>query len=194
MTTIARYQNTFLPTQALSRNLLIIFISSIALAAASQISIPWQPVPFTLQSAFVVLLGLSLGAKRATAVVGLYFLEGALGLPVFAGWSAGLACFFSPSGGYLLGFLPAAFVAGWLMERGMAKNFTTTFLCALLSSSIIFLFGILYLHTFVGWQQAYLLGVAPFLLTEPVKLLVASLLAKRYWKKPEAEKRRPTLW
>jgi len=143
----------------------------------------WWPVPITLQSAMVVLLGLTTGSKRAAAAVALYLLEGAIGLPVFAGGLSGLACLIGPSGGFLWGFLPAAFLAGFLMEKGAANQLVSIFATALLASSLIFFFGALHLHAFFNWHHVYLYGVQPFLIIEPVKLLLAAVAAQFCWKK-----------
>ena len=84
---------------------------------------------------------------------------------------------------YLWGFLPAAFVAGLLMETSIAKSTISIFITALLSVSIIFICGYLWLQAIIGWKDAYTFGVQPFLITEPVKLIVITLIAKLCWKK-----------
>lgn len=159
-------------------NGLIVLLASLILAGASQIALPWQPVPMTFQSVAVVLLGLTLGSKRAVAAVALYLFEGACGLPVFAQWFSGISVFAMPSGGYLIGFLPAAFFAGWMMEIGMAKNIFLIFITALFSTIIIFACGVLQLGMMIGWNDAFAFGVKPFLIVEPLKLMVASVIAK----------------
>ncbi|MCX7124946.1 MAG: biotin transporter BioY [Gammaproteobacteria bacterium] len=174
----ARYRSIFLVSDSIVVNGLIVLLASLVLAVVSQIALPWLPVPLTFQSAMVVLLGLTLGSKRAAAAVALYLLEGACGLPVFAQGYAGFAVFMMSSGGYLWGFIPAAFLAGWMMEQGMAKNVLTIFATALISTSIIFVFGALRLAALFGWKKAYLFGVQPFLITEPVKLIIATIAAK----------------
>jgi biotin transport system substrate-specific component len=176
------FRSTFLSTDSIVSNGLIVLLASLVLAVISQIALPWQPVPLTFQSAMVVLLGLTLGSKRATAAVALYLLEGACGFPVFAQWTAGIATFAMPSGGYLIGFLPAAFVTGFLMEKGMAKNMVSIFAAALFGAFLIFVFGILRLELLLGWKNAFAFGVQPFLITEPLKLIVATLIAKSCWK------------
>ncbi|HLB56881.1 MAG TPA: biotin transporter BioY [Coxiellaceae bacterium] len=172
------YRSRFLSTDSASLNCLIVLLASLVLAGASQISLPWQPVPLTFQSVAVVLLGLTLGSKRAAAAVALYLLEGACGLPVFAQFYSGISVFAMPSGGYLIGFLPAAFFAGWMMEIGMAKNIFLIFMTALFSTMIIFACGVLQLGMMIGWNDAFAFGVKPFLIVEPLKLMVASLVAK----------------
>ena len=181
--TQTKYRSHFLLSHSIILNCLIVLLASIVLSLVSQIVIPWQPVPLTFQSAMVVLMGLTLGSKRAATAVALYLLEGASGLPVFAEGYAGISVFLMPSAGYLIGFLPAAFFAGFLMENGMENIVMRIFMTALLSVAIIFSFGVLQLQFAMGWKNAFLFGVQPFLITEPVKLLMASLLAKYTWKK-----------
>lgn len=178
-----KYHSRFLTNDSLMQNALIVLLASAVLAIVSQIAIPWQPVPLTFQSAMVILMGLTLGSKRASAAVVLYLLEGVSGLPVFAQGYSGLSVFLMPSAGYLIGFLPAAYFAGLLMEKGMASTVVRTFIAAILSVIIIFAFGILHLQYLMGWHKAFEFGVQPFLITEPVKLAIASVLAKYTWKK-----------
>ena len=181
-----KYRSTFLINDSIVLNGFIVLLASIVLAVISQIALPWNPVPLTFQSAMVVLLGLALGSKRAAAAVALYLLEGACGLPVFAQGFGGAAVFGMASGGYLIGFLPAAFIAGWMMEKGMAKNIPLIFAAALMSSVIIFAFGVARLSVLFGFKAAVVFGVQPFLVTEPIKLIVASLIAKSAWKRKDA--------
>lgn len=179
-----RFHSILFTDAPLLQNVLIALLASALLGLVSQIAIHlWWPVPITLQSAMVVLLGLTLGSKRALAAVGAYLLEGAIGAPVFAGGMSGFIHLIGPSGGYLWGFLPGAFIAGFLMERGMARNFFLTFLTALIASSVIFLVGVFHLALMIDWQKAYNVGVAPFLMIEPIKLLIASFIATYCWKK-----------
>ncbi len=177
-----KYRSTCLASDSLFQMLLTVFVASLVLAAISQIAIPWFPVPLTFQSAAVVLMGLTLGSRRAAAVVALYLLEGAIGFPVFAQWYGGLSVFAMPSGGYLIGFLPAAFFAGWMMEQGMASNWFRIFVTALASAAVIFVCGVIHLQVLMGWRNAFAFGVKPFLITEPLKLIVASLIATKTWK------------
>jgi len=177
-----KYRPLFLSHDSLFLNGLVVLLASIVLAIVSQIALPWQPVPLTFQSAMVVLLGLTLGSKRAAAAVALYLLEGVCGLPVFAEGYAGLSVFAMPGAGYLLGFLPAAFITGFLMENGMAKNVFRIFMTALVGTIIIFFCGVLHLQALFGWKNAFAFGVKPFLITEPLKLLIASFIAIKGWK------------
>lgn len=178
-----KFRSLVFADNTIMQNALLVILASVFLGVISQAAIHlWWPVPITFQSTAVVLLGLTLGSWRALTAVVLYLLEGAVGLPVFAGGLSGFVYLIGPSGGYFCGFLPAAFLAGFLMEKGFARNFITTFIAAILSSSVIFLFGVLHLRGLIGWQNAFAMGVAPFLLIEPIKLLVASIIATFCWK------------
>lgn len=173
-----KYQPTFLINRSAIQNILIVLVASVILSLVSKLYIPFQPVPLTFESATVILFGLTLGAKRAACAAGLYLLQGSLGV-----WSGGVSTLVGPTAGYLFGFLPAAFFAGWMMEKGMASSLYRIIVSAFLSSTVIFLCGVLWLQAIVGWQDAYLFGVKPFLITEPVKLIIASVIACTAWKK-----------
>ncbi len=182
--THSKYHSIVISDGSMFQDVLIVLLASALLGVISQVAIHlWWTVPVTLQSAMVIFLGLTLGSKRAAAAVAAYLIEGALGAPVFAGGYSGFIYLMGPTGGYLWGFLPAAFITGFLMERGMAENFITSFIAAILGSSVIFLFGAFHLQLMIGWKKAYEIGVEPFLLIEPIKLIVASLAAVFFWKK-----------
>ena len=164
----------------LIKSLLIIFIGSIILTISAKIKIPFYPVPMTMQTFIVLFLGISFGYKIALATVGLYLLEGILGLPVFSNSperGIGLAYFTGPTMGYLIGFLFASFFAGYL-------NFKTSifliFLKLIFSVSFIYIFGVIWLGTLIGWDKPIIqLGVTPFLLAELLKILILTFLAKK---------------
>lgn len=184
MTTQAKYHSIVFADGSMTQDVLTVLLASALLGVVSQVAIHlWWPVPITLQSAMVVFLGLTLGSKRAISAVAAYLLEGVLGAPVFAGGLSGFVYLIGPSGGYLWGFLPGAFLAGFLMEKGMARNFLLTFTTAIISASVIFIVGIFHLKLMIGWEKTYEIGVAPFLLSEPVKLLIASFVATFCWKR-----------
>jgi len=164
--------------------IITIILGVILLDIASQITIPWQPVPLTFQSATVLLIGMTMGAHRGLSIVSAYLLAGLYGLPVFAEMKAGLVVFMGPTGGYLIGFLPAVGLVGVLSQIGMARRTWTAFIAACAGAAIIFLFGILFLTKWVGgFHQAYLLGVKPFIGVELIKLILAAMLVPYCWKK-----------
>jgi biotin transport system substrate-specific component len=116
------------------------------------------------------MLGLLLGSRRAAAAVLVFLAQGAMGLPVFAHGSAGLAALVGPTGGYLFGYLVGAFAVGVIMERGLAKTSSKAFLALLAGNGIVYLLGASYLASFIGAQKAMLLGVAPFVIVDLIKL------------------------
>lgn len=164
------------------KKILLILLGIAVLIAASQLSIPLQPVPLTFQSATVVMLAMTFGKRTSIAMISVFLLLGAMGLPVYADFKGGLVYLFGPTGGYLLGFVPAAAVTGYLAEKGFAKNIFLSFVTALIGTSIIFSCGMLVLSQFVGWHQAWLLGTQPFLVSELIKLIAVAGITQGFWK------------
>ena len=164
----------------LIKNLFIALIGSILLAISAKIKIPFYPVPMTMQTFVVLLLGVSFGYKIAVATVGLYLLEGILGLPVFSNSpekGIGIVYFTGPTMGYLIGFLFASFFAGYLNFK---TNIFLIFLKLIFSVSFIYIFGIIWLGTLIGWDKPVIqLGATPFLLAELLKILLLTFLAKK---------------
>ncbi|MBE7471824.1 MAG: biotin transporter BioY [Anaerolineae bacterium] len=156
----------------------IIFAAITALTARITIPLPFTPVPITLQTLAVVLSGLVLGA-RGGALAQLFYLGLiAAGLPLDAR-GLGPAAFFSPTAGYLIGFVPAAFVAGWLAERLTARSWWGNFVAALAGMLVIYLLGAGWLAVMLGsWQKAWLGGVAPFILLDLGKAAIAAGVAE----------------
>ncbi len=151
-------------------------------AVGAYISIPIGPVPIVLQNFFVILAGLLLGPKRGLVSVGLYLLIGAIGLPVFAGGTGGIGHFFGPTGGYLIGFLPAVFLAG-VLSRGVGERSSRTlqlFFAALAGTAAIYLVGLPWLKvaTSMGWKKSVLVGLIPFILGDLLKILAAVFTAR----------------
>lgn len=176
-------QSIFWPREkTFTKHIFLVLLATIILSLASQISIPLQPVPLTFQSVTVVLLGMALGARLGGAAVILYLLAGACGLPVFANFNAGLAVFTDPTAGYLMAFLPAVIVSGYLAQHGYAKSFFMSLSTALISTAIIFIGGISYLTHLVGFHKAIVFGLTPFIVSEPIKLIALSLIAPKFWK------------
>lgn len=163
---------------------LLVSLASLVIAGAAQVAIPlpFTPVPLTGQTFGVLLTGMALGSRRGALAVALYLLEGALGLPVFAGGAAGLVKLLGPTGGYLAAFPLAAFVAGLLAERGWDRKPGTTVVGMLLASAVIFLLGALWLARFVGGLgPAVVQGVLPFLPGDLVKASLAAGLLPATW-------------
>ncbi len=162
------------------KSLLVIFIGSIILTISAKIKIPFYPVPMTMQTFIVLFLGISFGYKIALATVGLYLLEGILGLPVFSNTperGVGLAYFTGPTMGYLIGFLSACFLASFVKND---DNYLLIFLKLIFSVSTIYILGIFWLGTLIGWDKPILeLGVMPFLVAEIFKICLLTLIAKK---------------
>lgn len=169
-------------SQALARRFLsdpyagaiAVLAGSAALAASAWVEAPIWPVPITLQTYAVCVIGALFGARLAAATVGAYLIEGALGLPVFAGGAGGFAQLLGPTGGYLAGFLFAAAIAGALMARGWSKSLIGLIAIMLVAHIVIFAFGVLQLQFFVGWGEAWTGGVAPFLIGTIIKTVAAA--------------------
>jgi biotin transport system substrate-specific component len=146
------------------RALLLAVLGSALLTLSAKIEVPFSPVPMTLQTLAVLLLGMAFGARLATAAVLLYLAEGAVGLPVFAGTperGIGLAYMMGPTGGYLVGFVLAAAVSGWLAER--RRDLPALVLAALAGTLAIFVPGVLWLAYLIGFEQSLVHGLVPFL-------------------------------
>ena len=172
----------------LLRNAALIVGFSLFVALCSHIAIPLpgMPVPITLQTLGVLLTGAALGSKRGGLALLLYLAEGAIGLPVFApvvGSPGGFLALLSFTGGYLWAFPIAAFVVGWLCERGLDRSLFTSALAMLPGSVIIYVLGSLQLglvlHLSVSLAIAY--GITPFLIGDLLKLIVAALLLPTAW-------------
>ena len=151
-------------------------IGSIVLAISSKIKIPFYPVPMTMQTLVVLIIGIAFGWKIGIATVSLYLFEGMIGLPVFSGTpekGMGLAYFTGPTMGYLLGFLVAVYISG---KFNYDSNSFKTFFKLLFATSFIYLMGMAWLGSLIGWDKPiFALGAQPFLLAELFKILIATL-------------------
>ncbi|MCS6908286.1 MAG: biotin transporter BioY [Anaerolineales bacterium] len=154
----------------------------IALAAQVSIPLPFSPVPITGQTFAVLLVGALLGRRLAGLSVAAYLAQGLAGLPVFAGGTSGLARLLGPTGGYLVGFLAAAYLVGYLAERGWTLQVGKTLLAMILGNVLIYLCGVSYLALFLGFEKALTAGLYPFLVGDAIKILLATLLLPLGWK------------
>jgi len=156
---------------------LISIIGTILITISAKIKIPFYPVPMTMQTFVILFIGITLGYKIGIATVTLYLLEGIFGLPVFANSpekGIGVTYFIGPTMGYLLGFLVAVFFAG---KFKYDKGLVNTFLKLSFSVSFIYIFGLIWLGTLIGWDKPiFKLGAQPFLLAELFKILLLLLL------------------
>jgi len=174
------------PRRSLALDLLVVVTASLLLTLSAKISIPFIPVPLTMQTFVVVGLGLALGPTLGVAAVGLYLLQGAMGLPVFAGTpekGIGLAYLAGPTGGYLIGYLPAVAATGWLAIRGWDRNIVLAFLAALAGAVILYIPGLLWLGTLVGWDKPVLAwGLYPFIPGDLAKTALAAIAFPATWR------------
>ena len=165
---------------AIIKSLFAIILGSIALTISAKIKIPFYPVPMTMQTFVVLFLGLSLGYKIGLASVSLYLLEGIMGLPVFSNSpekGVGLIYFTGPTMGYLIGFLTATFLASKINSK---DNFLFILSKLILATSTIYILGLFWLGTLIGWDKPiFELGAKPFLLAEIFKIIILTLLAKK---------------
>ena len=162
------------------KSLLAILLGSIALTISAKIKIPFYPVPMTMQTFVVLFLGISLGYKIGLATIGLYLIEGIAGLPVFSNSpekGVGFLYFTGPTMGYLIGFLTACYLASMIKFE---DNFFVVMSKLVLATSTIYILGLLWLGTLIGWDKPiFALGAQPFLLAEIFKISILALLAKQ---------------
>ena len=164
------------------KSIFLVLSGIIFLSIMSQLIIPlyFTPVPISLGSFGVILIALLYGRKLGTATVLSYVVAGSLGAPVFAGFKTG--SLFSPTGGYILGYIAAALILGFLSDKGIAKSYVKTFLSLLLASAVILVLGALVLILFVPSKNIFMIGVLPFLPGDMLKVVAATLLFPRLWK------------
>ena len=160
---------------------MLVFASLMAalMTAGAYISIPVGPVPIVLQNMFVFLAGLLLGSRWGLASVGVYLLAGACGLPVFAGGMGGIGRIFGPTGGYLIGYLPAVFIIGYISEKGNHR-IAWDIVGMVLGSIVLYACGVTWLKTLTGltWSKAFTIGMLPFLVGDALKIIAAAAIAK----------------
>lgn len=172
-----------LPESRLARNVLLIAGGSLLLAASAWMTVPMWPVPMTLQTLAVLLIGMTYGGPLAAATLAAYLAEGAVGLPVFAGGHTLLTT--GPSFGYLIGFLLAATAIGALAERGWARHLPGRVATLLLGEALLYVPGLIWLNFYMhDWTATIAVGLLPFLLGDAVKLVLAALLLGRFRRLP----------
>ena len=154
----------------------IIILGSLILTISAKIKIPFYPVPMTMQTFVVLFIGIAFGWKLGLATISLYLFEGILGLPVFSGTpekGLGLVYFTGPTMGYLVGFMVTAYLVG---KFTYSKNLILNFLKIVFATSFIYILGMLWLGTLIGWEKPiFKLGAQPFLLAELFKIMIATL-------------------
>ncbi len=169
---------------ALLYDILLVLGGSILLSLSARISIylPFSPVPITGHSFAVLLIGMLYGRNRGALTIITYICAGIGGLPVFAGGGAGPLYIAGPTGGYLAGFIAAAFIAGSLAERGWDRHFLTAALAMLIADIAVFIPGVLWLALYSGWGQSLALGFYPFITGDTVKIILAAVFLPSGWK------------
>ena len=161
----------------IAKVILIAVLGTLLLTISAKIKIPFYPVPMTMQTFVVLFLGITLGPRIGLLTISLYLFEGIFGLPVFAGTpekGIGLVYFTGPTMGYLIGFLVAVYFSGsFKYDKGLIN----TFLKLIFSVSFIYIFGLIWLGTLIGWDKPiFKLGAQPFLLAELFKILLLLFL------------------
>jgi len=162
----------------------IVVLGTLLLTASAKIQVPFWPVPMTMQTFVALFLGAALGPRLGALTVLLYLAQGAVGLPVFAGTpekGLGLAYMAGPTGGFLIGFAAAAYVVGWLAERGWGQSVPKLFLAMLLGHVVLFAFGVAWLAQLIGIEKAWMLGVVPFYAATIFKTALGAFVVPALW-------------
>ena len=171
--------DVLIPTEGIFtffKNIALVLFGTLLLALSSKIQVPFWPVPMTMQTFVVLLLGIVYGWKLGLFTITLYLIEGIAGLPVFAGTpekGIGIVYFIGPTMGYLIGFMVAVYLTGIFKFK---KNFIINFIKLIFAVSTIYLFGMLWLAKFTGWDKVFMAGAQPFLLAEFFKVLLLTIL------------------
>ena len=164
----------------LFKSLVVVILGSIVLTISAKIKIPFYPVPMTMQTFVVLFLGISFGYKIALSTIGLYLIEGIIGLPVFSNSpekGVGLVYFTGPTMGYLIGFLSACYLASKIKVN---DSFFVVLIKLTVATSTIYILGLIWLGTLLGWDKPiFEFGAKPFLLAEIFKILLLALLTKK---------------
>ena len=164
------------------RQMTLISLFAALTAVGAFISIPLYPVPLSLQTLFTLLAGMTLGSVMGASSQIIYVLLGVIGLPVFAGFKAGVGILFGPTGGFLFGFIISAYVIGRIIETIKEKNIFYYLLAGFAGTVIIYFIGVtqLSLVTGIGIKKALLIGALPFLPGDILKIIAASFIARKF--------------
>lgn len=160
---------------------LLALVGSLLVAVSAQFQVPMVPVPMTMQSFAVLVIGAAYGARLGAATLLLYIAEGALGLPVFAGMKGGAQHLVGPTGGYIVGFVLAAGAVGWLAERGWDRGIVRTAIAMLIGKVFIFVPGVLWLGAVIGMEKAIGAGLVPFIPGIFLKIALAVAVLPGAW-------------
>lgn len=168
-------------SRAVFYDIALIVCGSLLIGLCAQVSIGW-PIPVTGQTFAVLMTGALFGARRGSLCVLAYIAEGAAGLPVFAAGRAGLGVLLGPTGGYLAGFIVAAYVTGRLAEKGWDRRIWTTVLAMVFGNVVIYAFGVGWLCQIVGIKSVLAVGLYPFIGGDLLKIALAAVLLPSGWK------------
>lgn len=169
-------------TGRLVRAIVLIAAGSVLMTVSAKLTVPFWPVPLSMQTFAALLIGAAYGWRLGGITVLAYLAQGAMGVPVFAGAGAGLSYLLGPTGGYLLGFAIGAVVVGWLAERGWDRRVLTTLAAMVIGNLGIYALGVGWLTTIVGSvERAFALGLLPFLLGDALKIALATALLPFAW-------------
>lgn len=162
---------------AVARWILLLVAGVVFVAICAHIEVPLYPVPITMQTFAVLVLGMAYGSRLGAATLVLYLIGGVSGLPLFATGGA-----LGPTLGYIIGFIVAAGVVGWLAERGWDRNIVSTAIAMLIGNVLIYVPGLIVLAGFVGMDKVLQYGLMPFLLGDALKLALAAVLLPAAWR------------
>ena len=156
----------------------LVLAGTLLIALAAQFSVPMIPVPLSLQTLAILTVGFALGSRLGAITLLVYLAEGAMGLPVFSNGGAGLPYMMGPTGGFLVGFVAMAWLAGWAADRGLARRPLPAIGVALAASALIYVPGLAWPAAFMGieWSSLWSGWMAPFLLGDAIKSVIVALL------------------
>ena len=170
-------------SQKIFRYGILSLTGSVLITLCAQVSVPFYPVPVTMQTFAVILIGLTYGWRLGGITVALYLVEGAIGLPVFAGGKGGMIVLMGPTAGYLYGFFFAAVACGWFAERGFDRTYLKLIVPLLAGNVLLYTSGLIWLGNFIGWDKPVLdLGLYPFIPGDLLKIALAAVLLPTVWK------------
>jgi biotin transport system substrate-specific component len=173
-------------TSPIVRNATLMIVGTVLLWLSAKVQVPLYPVPATMQTLVVLALGVSYGSRLGAATMALYLLEGAIGLPVFAGgWTegGGFHHLYGPTAGYLFGFVVAGAVCGWLAERGWDRTVLLAAAAMIIGNLIIYALGVSWLATMTGLSYAFDKGLVPFLALDAVKVALGTCALPVAWRR-----------
>jgi biotin transport system substrate-specific component len=160
----------------------LILLGSLLIAISAQIQVPFWPVPMTMQSFMVLMIGATYGWRLGSATIAAYLIEGAVGLPVFAGLAGGAQHLVGPTAGYLAGFVIGAMVSGYLTGLGLGRTVMSALAVFLAGVLAIFALGLAWLSVQFWIEKAIAVGLMPFIFSEPTKIALATVLLPSCWK------------